>query len=223
MGRKKSAEANLKHWFGEQVPDTDICNMPTVDLARVQPINWALILQVLAQQSSFVQLRKYINANPIPDLICQPDDKLRPEETINLDLVVMYYMPTDMPSGLAPMQIEGDWNCFPCTISYLLSKSQAMYIEIRVHIIYEAVQNIEKYPDDICISIGATNFYEHGTLPEQYAQYSDNYNSHAAFNMVRLYKEEVLNICKDGAFMGIWQIFQIANVVKRPIVQFILT
>ena len=35
--------------------------------------------------------------------------------------------------------------------------------------------------------------------------------------MVRLYKEEVLDICKDGAFMGIWQIFQIANVINRPV------
>ena len=164
-----------------------------------------------------MQLRRYVNANPIPDLICQPDDKLRREETVNLDLVAMHYMPPDMPSGLAPMQIEGDGNCFPCTISYLLSKSQAMYAEIKVCIIYEAVQNIDKYLDDIYISRGATKFYERGTLPEQYAQYSDNYNPHASFDMMRLYKQEVLDICKDGAFMGIWQICQIANVVKRPI------
>ena len=39
---------------------------------------------------------------------------------------------------------------------------------------------------------------------EQYAQYSDNYNPDATFNLVRLYKEVVLDICKDGAFMGIW-------------------
>ena len=129
----------------------------------------------------------------------------------------MHYMPPDMASGLAPMQIEGDGNCFPRTISYLLLKSQAMYTEIRVHIIYEAVQNIDKYLDDIYVSRGATNFYEPGTLPEQYAQYSDNYNRHASFDMMRLYKQEVLDIYKDGAFMGIWQIFQIANVVKRPI------
>ena len=77
LGRKKSAEASLKHWFGDQVPDTHMCNMSTVDHARVQPINWASILQALAQQRSFVQLRRYVNANSIPDLICQPDDKLR--------------------------------------------------------------------------------------------------------------------------------------------------
>ena len=77
----------------------------------------------------------------------------------------MHYMPTDMPSGLAPMQTEGDGNCFPCTISYLLSKSQALYTEIRVRIIYKAVQKIDKYLDDIYTSTGASNFYECGTLP----------------------------------------------------------
>ena len=77
-----------------------------------------------------------------------------------------------------------------------------MYTEIRVRIIYKAVQNIDKYIDDIYVSIGATNFYDHGTLPKQYAQYSDNYNPHATFDMVRLYMQEVLHICKDGAFHG---------------------
>ena len=35
--------------------------------------------------------------------------------------------------------------------------------------------------------------------------------------MQRLYKEEILDICKDGAYMGIWQMFQIASVINRPI------
>ena len=102
-------------------------------------------------------------------------------------------------------------------MSYLLCKSQAMYTELRVRIIYKAVQNIEKYLDHNYVSVGAHNFYECGTLPEQYAQYSHNYNLNATFNILQLYKEEVLDICKDGAFMGIWQIFWIVNVIKQPI------
>ena len=75
---------------------------------RMRDIDWSAILQSLAQQRSFVQLRQYINSNPIPDLICHANDKLMQEETINLDLVAMHYMPTDMSSALAPVQIEGD-------------------------------------------------------------------------------------------------------------------
>ena len=65
------------------------------------------------------------------------------------------------------------------------------------------------------ISIEAHNFYNHGTLPEQYTQYSDNYNPHVTFNMSHLYKTKVLDIMNDGAYMGTWQIFQAANNAKR--------
>ena len=126
-----------------------------------------------------------------------------------LDMVALHHMPNDMPAGLAPLQIEGDGNCFPHTISYLFFKTESRYTEIWVHIIYEAVLNVAMYLDDNYVSNGAHNFYDRGTLPEQYAQYSDNYNPHATFNMVRLYKQEVLDICQDGAFMGMWQIFQV--------------
>ena len=126
-------------------------------------------------------------------------------------------MPNDMPPGLAPLQVEGDGNCFPRTISYMLFKTEHRHTEIHVCIIYEAVLNMEMYMDHNYVSNGAYNFYDHGTLPEQYAQYLDNYNPQATFNMLRLYKQEVLDTCKDGAYMGIWQIFQVANVIKRPV------
>ena len=76
---------------------------------------------------------------------------------------------------------------------------------------------MEHYIDDNYVSIGAHNFYNHGTLPQQYAQYSDNLNPHVTFNLTHLYKREVLDITQDGAYMGIWQIFQAANIAKRPI------
>ena len=133
-------------------------------------------------------------------------------ETNILDLVAFHHIPKDTDPDFASVQIEGDGNCFPHTISYLLSKTQDRHMEIRVHIIYEAVMNMGQYFDDN----GAHNFYDRGTLPEQYAQYSDNYNPHVAFNMLQFYKREALDICSDGTFMGIWQIFQVANVIKRP-------
>ena len=88
---------------------------------------------------------------------------------------------------------------------------------MRVRIVCEAVHNYHKYLDDFYISKGAVNFYTRGTLPEQYAQYSDNYNLYVTFNLRELYEQEVLDICQDGAFMGIWQIFQASDVIRCPI------
>ena len=129
----------------------------------------------------------------------------------------MHHVPNDMPPALAPLQTAADGNCFPRTISYLLFKTQARYTEIQVRLIYEAVRNIAHYLDDNYVSKEAHNFYDHGTLPEQYAQYSDNFKPHVTFNMTRLYKRKVLDITQDCTYMGIWQIFQAANIAKRPI------
>ena len=47
--------------------------------------------------------------------------------------------------------------------------------------------------------------------------YSDNYNPNAPLNVEAIYMHEVLDICKDGAYMAIWQLFQIANVLQHPV------
>ena len=177
-------------------------------------INWEAILRALAQQRTFVQLQHYIRGNAIPDCNYVANNILTWAEVELLDVVALHHMPNDMQAGLAPIQVEGDGNCFPHTISYLLFKTENRYPEIRVRIIYEAVLNMAMYLDDNYVSNGAHNFYDRGTLPELYAQYSDNYNPHATFNMERLYQKEVLEIYQDGAYMGIWQIFQVVNVIK---------
>ena len=219
LATKKNVKPNLKFWFGDNIRNFGIHNLSQRDEVkpRAQPLNWSAILRALSQQRTFVQLQRYVFNNPIPDLICGPNDSILQSEMNTLDLVALHHMPNDMPRGYAPLQIEGDGNCFPRTISYLLYKTQDRYEEMRCRIVYEAVKNINHYLDHDYVSNGAHNLYDRGTLPEQYAQYSDNYNPHQAFNLTRLYKREVLDICCDGAYMGIWQIFQIANVIKMPI------
>ena len=209
---------DLKYWFGDDICNLpDLCNLPHIEEPCMQQLSCPAILRALAQQRSFFQLQRYIAANPIPQLAIAADDTFRQSDTYPLDLVALHHIPEDTEPGFAPVQIEGDGNCFPHTISDLQSKTEDMYTEIRIHIINEAVLNMGQHLDDNYVSNGAHNFYNRGTLPEQYAQYSDNYNPHVAFIMLQLYKREVLNICSDGVFMGIWQIFQVANVIKRPI------
>ena len=215
LAKKKSVELSLKFWFGDGTHNIpNIHNLPKTAQPRMATLNWPAILRALGQQRSFVQLQRYIRANPIPEIVCVASDNILQSDTNILDLVALHHIPEDTSSGFAPVQIEGDGNCLTCTISYLLSKTEDMHTEIRVCIIYEAVLNMGSYLDDNYVSNGANNFYDNGTLPEQYAQYSDNYNPHVAFSMLQLYKREVLDICKDCSFMGIWQVFQVANVIK---------
>ena len=181
-------------------------------------VNWQNRSAALSAVNTFEELVAYVNNNPLPCFTDEANDTIT-QEIQNLDMVALHHIPDDAPHRIAPISVEGDGNCFPRTISYLLYKSESRYMEIRVRIVYEAIQNLDAYLDNIYISVGVRNFYNRGTLPEQYTQYSDNYipNMGNELDVLDLYKKEVMDIRKNGAFMGIWQIFQAANVLKWPI------
>ena len=48
-------------------------------------------------------------------------------------MVVLHHMPNDMPTGLAPLQVEGDVNCFPHAISYMLFKTEHRHTDSCMH------------------------------------------------------------------------------------------
>ena len=161
----------------------------------------------------------FLNNNPLPCFTDDINDTITQQEIHNLDIVALHHIPDNASQRIAPLSVKGDGNCLPRTLSYLLCKSQSRYMEMRVRIVYEAVINLDSYLDNIYVSVGACNFYDCATLPEQYVQYSANYipNNAIPLDVLDLYKKEVMDIRKDGAFMGIWQIFQAANVLKCPI------
>ena len=161
LAKKKSVKPDLKFWFGDGIHNLpDIHKVPDIEEPCMQQFSWPARLRALCQQRSFFQLQRYIAANLIPQLAIVADVTFRQSETNLLDLVALHHMPEDTDAGFAPVQIEGDGNCFPQTISYLLSKTQDMYMEIRVCIIYEAVLNMDQYLDDNYVSNGAHNFYD---------------------------------------------------------------
>ena len=96
------------------------------------------------------------------------------------------------------------------------SELRIRHPEIRTRIVYEAVLNIERYMDHTYVATGAQHIYSRGTLPQQYAQHSDNYRPNRPLNVRQIYKSEVLDIFKNATFMGIWQVFQASNVIQHP-------
>ena len=51
-----------------------IINVPDIEAPYMQQFSWPAILRALGQQKRFVQLQRYIAANPIPQLVCVTDD-----------------------------------------------------------------------------------------------------------------------------------------------------
>ena len=69
LRKKQSVEPNLQFWFGEGICNIpDIRNEAEIELPHMQHVTWPARLRALGQQRSFVQLQRYISANPIPPL-----------------------------------------------------------------------------------------------------------------------------------------------------------
>ena len=47
--------------------------------------------------------------------------------------------------------------------------------------------------------------------------YASAYNPNENFDVVQIYKKEVLDMCQNGAYCGLWQMAQAANILHRPV------
>ena len=86
-----------------------------------------------------------------------------------------------------------------------------------MRIVYELVQNKDIYLNDTYVSKGASIIYGRGSTVDQIAMFSEHYNSMLRLDTETLYNLELLDICKDGAYMGMWQILAAANIIQHPI------
>ena len=206
---KKHVPPSLQTWTSPTVRK----NLLSVDNANY----WKEHIVQLSDISVFTDLQEYIQWNPLPALNANINVVMSEQDRQFLDFVALHYIPNDAPESFAPISIVGDGNCFPRTISYLLFRTQSHHEEIRTRIIYESINNMAMYLDNAYLQMGANHLYRRGTLAQQYAMYSDNYRPHIALDIENIYKSEVLDICHDGAYMGIWQIFQISNVIQMPV------
>ena len=219
FSRKCKVKTNLTQWIEasdshNENTFTDIHKSTEVVSAQ---FDWEKVMNSLSRLENFTDLRNFVQTNPLPPLKCMLHTQMTESAKRNLDFVALHYLPKDAPDSYAPYKIVGDGNCFPRSVNYLVFGTQDRHIEIRVWLVYKAVINKELYLDNNYLCRGANHEYHQGTLAEQFAQYSDNWTPPANLNVDNIYEKEVLDICKINTFMGIWQMFQTANLVGHPI------
>ena len=103
----------------------------------------------------------------------------------------------------------------------LVNGDQKHHMEIRVRIVCEGIVNIDKYMNEEYLGRGSVNCYKNG-LATQYAQYSDQYSEYAGVKVTpkvvrQIYCAELFATRVPGSFMGIWQLFQLANILNVPV------
>ena len=163
LSGRKHCQPNRSWWC--ETADDQICKS-SQNTHLLSEINWQNRIAVLSAINSFEELVTFVNNNPLPCFMDELTDTITQQEIHNLDMVALHHIPDNAPQRIAPLSVEGDGNCFPRTISYLLCKSQSRYMEMRVCIVYEAVINLDSYLNNNYVSVGAHNFYDYATLPE---------------------------------------------------------
>ena len=67
------------------------------------------------------------------------------------------------------------------------------------------------------VSKGASIVHCRGNTGDQIAMFSEHYNSPQRLANEEYFNLEVLDICTNGAYMGMWQILAAANIMQHPI------
>ena len=180
-------------------------------------LTWEQRLAQMSSISNFDDLQEYVNSNPLPAFEGSVQQNMTESDKSKLDIVALHHLPQDAPDSFAPISVGGDGNCFPRSVSYILEKHEDRHNEMRVRIVYEAIQNMDKHIDNQYVNIGAQNFYGRATLIEQFAMYTEEFRPNIPLDVLNFYKKEVMEICKPSGYCGIWQIFHTANILCVPI------
>lgn len=149
----------------------------------------------------------------------------------SIDTIATTEMPQDRPLGLVPLKIYGDGNCLVRAVSKAIFGSQVHYADLRLRMVVEGVKNRHKYFENDYLRKGCSKEYGKTSMALVIAQYYDNWvTPEIAPNVPRMerikiynqivldvYKKDMLDQRKSGTYASNWQLFQLANVICRPI------
>jgi hypothetical protein len=141
----------------------------------------------------------------------------KPVDAISLSLI-----PDDMPKQhYFPLSTCGDGNCLPRASSILAFGHERFHTEMRVRIVMEAVLNKDRYLNGKYLQADAVKQHK-GDLTVIYAQYSKVYEKKTHLTLTPavvedIYCQEVMDVRLNMRYMGIWQLFQLRNVLNRSL------
>ena len=211
MKKYENIETNLHLWQSVAIRKT---------VGSREDYAWQDVREILQSFNDFDALQKYIKRNPLPFLDCHVNLNLSENDRQYLDLVALHYIPSDAPEGLAPCKIDTDGNCFPRTLSFICFQSEEMHIEFHVRLLYEAILNAKHYLSNRYLSRGCNIIYRQSGPVKQIAMYASSYDPSGEFDVVKIYKQEVMDLAKNNNYCGLWQMAQAVNILHRPVRSF---
>ena len=128
--------------------------------------------------------------------------------------------PDDVPhdTQFFSVEVRANGDCLPACGSVFVHGKDTCPDEIRLNIIKELVSHKDLYLNEECLSRGLE--CQPKNILKSFAMYSDEYEHGAVLaNRVieNIFEQEIMQVRKPKTFMGIWQMFALSSVMRRPI------
>jgi hypothetical protein len=133
-------------------------------------------------------------------------------------------MPPDLPTSVNthgrpsfPIIVNGDGNCLARVGSILAYSCETHHADIRLRLAAEMILYRDKYLDVNHLSQGLPA--KQRLSPAMIAQFSDAYTGQILDDagVKEIYEKEINQVAKMGEYMGTWQLFALASILKIPI------
>ena len=220
MSKEYEVLANNILGSSEDVNIKEIVQMKDADIPEC--LLWTSILSAMESCQDFNQLQM---------LAMELKDYIPPIKTCNkearfcpvldkVDHVAQSEIPPDGPVSLRAVATLGDGNCLCRATSKGYFNDDSHHIKIRVRIVLEGVLNMKHYLTDDCLERGASFIHNNADLPTVFATFSEFYNPGQRLTkdaIACIYCLEVHSCARLGTYMGLWQLAQIASVLKTPL------
>ena len=104
-------------------------------------------------------------------------------------------------------------------MSHVLFGTEDYYLALHAVTVYEAITHKNFYLNNVYLKYGRSH---DNNLKAQFAIYSGVYNNVKTNiwndnTIEMIYEAEVLEIAKDTKYCGMWQFYQVSNIVCQPI------
>ena len=170
---------------------------------------WKTELKALATCRDYKSLSRKVQSGYTPITSNSTINCLLEDDEV--DSIALGFLPPDAPSGLVPIKCGADGNCLPRSVSRVVRGNEEHHLEFRSRIAIEAITNKQLYLNDTYLMLGRPSS-DGMSLSKKYSIYSQCYDPKKSIK--EIYEEEILTICKNEAYMGLWQLHQVANVLK---------
>ncbi|KAK3715465.1 hypothetical protein RRG08_003194 [Elysia crispata] len=211
-----SSDLSVSNDFQEMpMPVTlKVKTVPQADLAT------SLILESMSKVNSFQELQHECESLCLKDVYGKKRSVI--STRLSVDEIAKKVLNKDFKCQKQhfSVRVRADGNCLPACGAVFAFGEDIKPQDIRLLIIQELVLHKSYYLDEQNLKRGYDLPCKDNELIKAFAQYSDHFIPGQKLNaepIKQLYEREVMDLCRDKSYMGIWQMFALATVLKMPI------